>query len=81
MAGIHPRLHLRRIKLPRHHGRGLPHVARPKCPQASERQSGPALLIGLTWIPIGLAADITTFWILGTGFMLAGLANRDKWDS
>ena len=37
-------------------------------------------IVGLTWIPIGLATENTTFWILGTVFMLTGLANRKKWD-
>ena len=37
-------------------------------------------IVGLSWIPIGLATGLAVFWILGTVFMLAGLANRHKWD-
>ena len=38
-------------------------------------------IVGLSWIPIGLGTENTTFWILGSVFVLVGLANRDKWDS
>ena len=35
--------------------------------------------MGLMWLAIGLAADMTTFWILGLVFIIAGAANKSKW--
>ena len=37
-------------------------------------------VIGISWIPIGLATENNAFSILGLIFMLSGWANRDKWD-
>ena len=56
-------------------------AGRGKANDTREHNYRALFIVGLTWIPIGLAAEITTFWILGTVFMLAGVANRDKWDS
>ncbi|MBR9677077.1 hypothetical protein GOV04_02975 [Candidatus Woesearchaeota archaeon] len=36
-------------------------------------------IIGITWIPLGIATDNPAFWIMGLGLMGLGLANRDKW--
>lgn len=38
-------------------------------------------IIGITWIPLGLALDIPSFWIIGIVFMIVGMANKDKWDN
>jgi len=38
-------------------------------------------VVGISWIPIGLATENNVFWILGLFFMLTGWTNRDKWDS
>ena len=37
-------------------------------------------VVGVSWIPIGLATENTVFWILGFVFMFSGWAKRDKWD-
>ncbi len=36
-------------------------------------------IIGLTWIPIGIALKNPAFWIMGLVFMAIGLANKNKW--
>ena len=36
-------------------------------------------IIGITWIPLGLATENSVFWIMGIVFMILGLANKDKW--
>ena len=36
-------------------------------------------ILGLTWLPLGIATDNPSFWGLGAVFLIAGLANRDKW--
>jgi len=38
-------------------------------------------VVGISWIPIGLASENNAFWIFGIVFMITGWANRDKWDS
>ncbi len=36
-------------------------------------------ILGVTWLPLGIATDNTAFLGLGAVFMVLGLANRDKW--
>jgi len=36
-------------------------------------------IIGISWIPLGMALDVPTFWIMGLIFMLVGAGNKDKW--
>ncbi|MBT3338031.1 MAG: hypothetical protein HN855_08585 [Anaerolineae bacterium] len=36
-------------------------------------------ILGITWLPLGIATDNPAFWGMGAVFMIAGLANRDKW--
>ena len=36
-------------------------------------------IIGVTWIPIGIATDNPGFWGVGIAFLIAGLMNKDKW--
>ena len=36
-------------------------------------------IIGITWIPLGLATKNYAFFIMGLVFIGIGLANKDKW--
>ena len=36
-------------------------------------------VLGVTWLPLGIATDNSTFLILGFVFMIVGLTNRSKW--
>ncbi len=36
-------------------------------------------ILGVTWLPIGIATDNPSLWGMGIVFLIAGLANRDKW--
>ena len=36
-------------------------------------------ILGIVWLPIGLAIDNSVFLVLGIVYMIIGLANRDKW--
>jgi len=36
-------------------------------------------ILGITWLPLGIATDNPAFWGMGAIFMVLGLANRDKW--
>lgn len=36
-------------------------------------------ILGVTWLPLGIATDNTAFLGLGAVFFVLGLANRDKW--
>jgi hypothetical protein len=36
-------------------------------------------ILGLTWIPIGIATDNPGLWGMGIVFMLAGGFNKNKW--
>jgi hypothetical protein len=36
-------------------------------------------LIGVTWLPIGLATENTALWSMGFIFLLLGLINKNKW--
>ncbi len=36
-------------------------------------------ILGITWLPLGIATDNVAFLGLGAVFLIAGLANRDKW--
>ena len=38
-------------------------------------------IIGIAFLPIGIATDNWSFAILGMVFMILGLTNRDKWQS
>lgn len=36
-------------------------------------------VVGITWLPIGIATDNPGLWAMGLVFLIVGLANRDKW--
>ena len=36
-------------------------------------------ILGIVWLPLGIATDIYAFTGIGAVFMILGLANRDKW--
>jgi len=36
-------------------------------------------ILGITWLPIGIATDNPGLWGMGAVFMAVGLANRSKW--
>ena len=36
-------------------------------------------IIGIIWLPIGLATGNPSLWILGLVFMIVGLVHKDKW--
>ena len=36
-------------------------------------------VMGITWLPIGIATDNYAFSFMGLAFLIIGLANRDKW--
>lgn len=36
-------------------------------------------ILGITWLPLGIATNNSAFWGVGAVFMVVGLANRDKW--
>ncbi len=36
-------------------------------------------IMGIIWLPIGIAMDYNAFLMLGLIFTLIGLANKDKW--
>ena len=36
-------------------------------------------IMGIMWIPLGIALDNPVFWIMGLMFMIIGLANKNKW--
>lgn len=36
-------------------------------------------ILGLVWLPMGIATDNYAFTGIGAVFMIVGLANRDKW--
>jgi len=37
------------------------------------------LVMGITWLPLGIATGNPGFWAMGLVFLIIGLANRDKW--
>ena len=37
-------------------------------------------IIGIIWIPIGILFNNHILWMLGLVFLIAGLANKDKWE-
>lgn len=37
-------------------------------------------IIGLTWIPLGLAMKNPALWIMGLIFFAVGITNKNKWD-
>ena len=36
-------------------------------------------ILGVTWLPIGIATDNPGLWGMGAVFMIVGAANKDKW--
>jgi len=36
-------------------------------------------VMGITWLPIGIATDNPGFWAMGLVFLIIGLLNKDKW--
>jgi len=36
-------------------------------------------ILGLTWLPLGMAIGNPMFWMIGTVFLAVGLANKGKW--
>jgi uncharacterized membrane protein len=36
-------------------------------------------ILGIAWLPLGIATDNPAFWGMGAVFLIVGLANRDKW--
>jgi hypothetical protein len=36
-------------------------------------------IMGAAFIPIGIATENWTFWIIGLNFIILGATNRDKW--
>lgn len=38
-------------------------------------------ILGVTWLPIGIAIANPGFWGMGAVFLVVGLLNRDKWQS
>jgi len=36
-------------------------------------------VLGVVWLPMGIATDNPGLWGLGAVFLIVGLANRDKW--
>ena len=36
-------------------------------------------ILGITWLPIGIASDNPGLWGMGAVMMIAGLVNRNKW--
>jgi len=36
-------------------------------------------ILGVVWLPLGIASENSTFWILGIVFLAIGLANKKKW--
>ena len=36
-------------------------------------------ILGISWLPIGIATDNPGLWGMGAVFMAVGLANRSKW--
>lgn len=36
-------------------------------------------ILGITWLPLGIATENPAFWGMGAVFLIVSLANRDKW--
>jgi len=36
-------------------------------------------VLGIVFVPVGIAMNIPAFWALGTIYVILGLANRKKW--
>jgi uncharacterized membrane protein YidH (DUF202 family) len=36
-------------------------------------------ILGVTWIPLGIATENYAFCVIGVAFMIIGLLNKDKW--
>ena len=37
-------------------------------------------ILGITWLPLGIATDNNAFLFMGIVFMVLGLVNKDKWN-
>ncbi|NOR84987.1 hypothetical protein GQ473_02625 [archaeon] len=37
-------------------------------------------IFGIIWVPLGLLFNNNVLWMLGLVFLIAGLANKDKWE-
>jgi hypothetical protein len=37
-------------------------------------------ILGLAWLPLGIATDNPALWGMGAVFFIAGLVNRTKWE-
>jgi hypothetical protein len=37
-------------------------------------------IIGISWIPLGLATDNSAFWVIGMVLVGVGLVNKNKWE-
>ena len=55
-------------------------VGLPRANVPARRNYRALFIVGLSWIPIGLATGERVFWILGAVFLMVALANRDKWE-
>ena len=38
-------------------------------------------IMGIAFVPIGIGAGNSVFWILGLVFLILGITNREKWKS
>ncbi len=36
-------------------------------------------IVGISWLPLGIAADNPGFWGIGAVMMIVGLVNKNKW--
>lgn len=36
-------------------------------------------IIGISWLPIGIATKNPGLWVVGIVFLIVGIANKDKW--
>jgi Na+/H+ antiporter NhaD/arsenite permease-like protein len=36
-------------------------------------------ILGITWLPLGIATENPAFWGMGAVFLIVSLVNRDKW--
>lgn len=37
-------------------------------------------ILGITWLPLGIATDNPGFWGVGAVMMIVGMANKSKWE-
>ena len=41
--------------------------------------TGVFFILGIVWLPLGIALKNPSFWGMAAVFLVVGLANRDKW--